>query len=160
MYLPERLRTPYVFRSIAHNQSGRIQYFPDDMMTEEIYLAAISHNYEIYLSVPKEMRMKEFREKAALVCGNIIKFMKDDELTYDICFNAVSKDDYMDSWDQVSSLKYVPLKFKTKELCIVAYTNKELSKQYIPDELQDDDVIRSMERQYANNTEIMFGLEI
>lgn len=68
--------------------------------------------------IEKEMSMKDFYMKALVINGFVLGHIPQKEITYEMC-NQASKFDRKDfKWEKGRILKYVPYKFRGKELCL------------------------------------------
>jgi hypothetical protein len=122
--MPEFLRTNVLCDLIKHNQMS-LGFIPCDFLNEEICICALKYlKYSIvyiYMCIPIHLRTESVNTIYAESGGNI-QFIKEKDLTENICLAAVKNDEY--------SIVSVPYRCMTKEIRSLV-KDKTLRKKYL-----------------------------
>ncbi|MCL2128741.1 MAG: DUF4116 domain-containing protein [Treponema sp.] len=136
-FVPEKIKTPEICLTAVQQHGFALEFVPEEFKTEELCLAAVQkHGYSLKF-VPEKVKTQEVclaavqqNNYALFFVPDKYKTENDFQKTMELCIDYVQ---YPDG----RALRYIPEKFKTKELCLIAASNLEDRYYDNPDLLEE-----------------------
>jgi len=129
-YVPEELRTEQIYLALVKNDGSALRVVPKELRTERMCFTAVSNNGSALGYVPKELRTERMCFTAVSKSGRALQYLPEEMKTEKICLGAVSKDG--------SALEYVPKELRTERMCFTAVNKNGSALGYVPKELRTE----------------------
>lgn len=111
-HVPDKFRTDKLYKIAIENNIKALKYTPDNYKTQELCEKLMLHDYDSFDYIPDKYITDELCYKFISRHGNYgLTRIPYKHKTYEICKLAASLS------ESYSFIKYIPKKFRTKELC-------------------------------------------
>jgi uncharacterized protein with HEPN domain len=120
-FVPEKLKTAEVCFEAVKQRGSALLHVPKALKIAELCLKAITEKDDTWVvnAIPKAIKTAEFYLKAIKINGFVIGDMPKKLITAQLCLEAI-KHVYTERHDEYCVFKFIPLKFRTKEIYLEA----------------------------------------
>ena len=136
-YVPDKLKDWNMVLTAVIFDGTLLQYAPDYLRTEEICLEAVKQNGYALKWVPKIHKNSEILEAAVEQNGTALEFCPAEKITKELCYTALSHQ----TMRKYSKLQFVPPRFYSKELFLLAVEMNPYELDAVPMEFRKDEKI-------------------
>ena len=166
-YLPDRFKTDKFYLKLVKINPCIIRYMPDHLKTKNLCLRAFKKDANMFEYIPNRFKDKYLCNKAVEVNNHLISFVPNIFKDKDILVKAFKNKAYDDEipkqlktelyndlickYNQPNLLKYLPDRFKTKELCLKAFNQDPFVLTCIPEKFITQEMCNIAFEKYGGN---------